>query len=410
MRKNLFVASIFLASCVTTAVSKEIEIGKGWNLLGTPCNLKVEELKRAGIITVWTWDRDYNYWRGWSPNKTIRDLLLSFGVLPLKNIPAYSGFWVSAKEDTLIYICDKVKTKAVKGDKVFDFYDDFTDCSTLSTKYERTHTFNNVYIYNSQLVLDYTGYYHHYWGIITKKDVALDLNDYKVEYKAKTQANDAPKVAIWAKGSVNNPYWRVQDTYPFLALIYDDSYALTWTPADISEKYIDGYFYKAWRLFRYHIHRDDSSGTNGYIEYLFYGDYGTNDNKIKTPFKKDAKVLSVNKQYYGNKIFIGGENNGDIYFDWIRVRKYADQKPIVSINGNTITIFNLNTYDLNDFQVRIPITQQIYDLKDSSGNSLPFCYEHSNGECDNKIEDIKAIWVKVPNIPAQSSVKLILEK
>jgi hypothetical protein len=109
MRKGLLVATALLFSLAGVGHSKEVEVGMGWNLLGTACDLNVESLNKTEIKTVWTWDRELAYWKVWSPNEAIMEIIESYGLSPLGIIPAYSGFWVSADGDTTISLCDGVK-------------------------------------------------------------------------------------------------------------------------------------------------------------------------------------------------------------------------------------------------------------------------------------------------------------
>ena len=244
---------------------------------------------------------------------------------------------------------------AVDGDKVFDFYDDF-DYSTaaLWSKYVKTHSWVDVYTIDTfrgaQGVLVIEPRNHHYQGIQTLEDVPLTGNDYIIEYKARTESYDAPKVAIWSTGSVSDPNWMVRDTYPFMALIHEDGVGdtYTWTTVERWRHYIPGYNYKAWRLFVYHVHRDDTSGTNGYVEVLWYSDYGNDQNRLDKPLRMKAYVeRGVNDKYYANpgKVTIMGENNGKVYFDWVRIRKYADQEPIVKVitSGEMYVLHIANT-------------------------------------------------------------------
>jgi len=86
--------------------SKEVKIGSGWNLIGTACEISVSELDKKGIRTVWLWDRDKAFWRAWSPDNRIMEIIDSYGLDTFETIPAYSGFWVSASGDEVITLCD----------------------------------------------------------------------------------------------------------------------------------------------------------------------------------------------------------------------------------------------------------------------------------------------------------------
>ena len=106
MRKGLLVATALLFSLAGAGYSKEVKIGSGWNLIGTACEISVSELDKKGIRTVWLWDRDKAFWRAWSPDNRIMEIIDSYGLDTFKTIPAYSGFWVSASGDEVITLCD----------------------------------------------------------------------------------------------------------------------------------------------------------------------------------------------------------------------------------------------------------------------------------------------------------------
>ncbi len=77
-------------------------------------------------------------------------------------------------------------------------------------------------------------------------------------------------------------------------------------------------------------------------------------------------------------------------------------------------VHNPNSQDLTDFQVRAKLPSDLVGkpitIKDLSGNSVPFCYETSNGECTtDPAQGDGYIWVKVPSIPANGDAKLLVE-
>ena len=112
--------------------------------------------------------------------------------------------------------------------------------------------------------------------------------------------------------------------------------------------------------------------------------------------------------YHSNNYNDIGDN--DIIIDWVRVRKYAPIDPIVKVyqQANAAYIDNPNSENLINYQVRIPIDQPIFAVIDGeTGKILPFCFEHSNGECDSNPTDVHAIWVKM-NVTAKTTKKLLL--
>ncbi len=78
-----------------------------------------------------------------------------------------------------------------------------------------------------------------------------------------------------------------------------------------------------------------------------------------------------------------------------------------------LTIHNPNGYDLREFQVKVKLPDElkgkpisVYDL---SNNPIPFCYETSVGECTTDYTQGDGyIWIKVPFIPTNGDVKLIV--
>ncbi len=306
---------------------------------------------------------------------------------------------------------------------IFDFYDDFND-NYWQDKYELTHPETGYTVTEKNGILTITTNEYHYHGIITKNNVSLPNNDYIIEFFAKTYSYDAPKVAIWAKGGVSNKNWRVSDTYPFLALFHicGSKYTYTWTPADTSLTYRNFYDNPTTSYHKYHIHRNSEKGLSGYIEYLYLSKTYLGENKILPIFKKNAHVIvGTNDKYYGNQIFIGGENNGNIDYDWVRVRKYGDVT--VENKSSYILVKNNENRALKDFQIRVNLNNtSIYSLViDSDTNKdngyigkAYYCYEKENGECvgltylsfsipfSNYTSN--TIWIKVPEIPAKGTV------
>lgn len=107
--KVLSIITALIISSAGISFAKDVEVNKGWNLLGTACDLSVESLNKTEVKTVWRWDRKVAYWKVWSPNKSIMKIIKSYGLPILGTIPAYSGFWVSADEETTIHLCDGVE-------------------------------------------------------------------------------------------------------------------------------------------------------------------------------------------------------------------------------------------------------------------------------------------------------------
>ena len=101
--------------------------------------------------------------------------------------------------------------------------------------------------------------------------------------------------------------------------------------------------------------------------------------------------LNFGNEYW--KIQTWKEQTSKDYFDWVRVYKIANPEPTVSVENFTV-IINNSAGNLSDFQISFQTNYTVFAVRDENSNYLPFCYEHTNGECDSNPEDIKAIWVK----------------
>ena len=66
-----------------------------------------------------------------------------------------------------------------------------------------------------------------------------------------------------------------------------------------------------------------------------------------------------------------------------------------------LQVINPNDYDLTNFQIKLNLTKYnieppIAQITTLDGSNIPFCYEQSNGECNETESNI--IWVKIPLI------------
>ena len=81
-----------------------------------------------------------------------------------------------------------------------------------------------------------------------------------------------------------------------------------------------------------------------------------------------------------------------------------------------IIIKNPNSYDLEDYQVVINLEDIglagkyvrviYYDISTDKFEFVNFCYEQSNGECNETVSSV--IWVKVPSIPANGNTVIYI--
>ncbi len=77
-----------------------------------------------------------------------------------------------------------------------------------------------------------------------------------------------------------------------------------------------------------------------------------------------------------------------------------------------VTIYNPNSYDLTDYQLRIdisgiPIDRNKLKIYDENNTLIPYCFEQLNGECNETISNV--IWVKI-NISALNYIIIYLEE
>jgi len=300
-------------------------------------------------------------------------------------------------------------TKAVSGDKVFDFYDDFS-VDNLDNYNVLEFMNGNAYVSNGFLYLslpssslgDTVSIYFPLsqpitTGIVEAKIYEGLFNDtYARQFSIGFSATNNVLIH-WYTSTISgdhfyNYLYFANSTKCGLETVYDPSQTIVASTCGI----VPGR--RTYLL---------SFKMNGNQGYSFYKD----DNSVELSNFRTSTVNQLQKNYAFisyHKYYLRPRSIAQI--DWIRVRKYADQEPIVTVNADTITILNPNTYNLRNFQVKLPITQPIYDLVDSrNGHSVLFCFEHSNGECDNRPFDIKAVWVKIPSIPAKSSVTLTIK-
>jgi len=101
-----FLSVIFMSFLSSSVSAQTVEVKEGWNLLGTACEIPVESLDNSSIKTVWIWDKDENFWKLWSPIQTIIDIAQNYGIETFDEIPAYSGFWISASNGFNLPLCD----------------------------------------------------------------------------------------------------------------------------------------------------------------------------------------------------------------------------------------------------------------------------------------------------------------
>ena len=265
-------------------------------------------------------------------------------------------------------------TKAVDGDQVFDFYDDFNDGVLNSSKWTfgGTNTNRHYKVSGGALKLWAEGSNVGGYDVTLCSATSFATNLIIESRMAFTRSDSTTNMGLYF---IKDSSW--------IGLYGGQGSAGLYTTTS-----------------GFH-----SLGIYGWGNYYTYGLKITNNNVVGyiVGGQSVSATLSVDNI---NVCFEVGIPYQYLSVDWIRVRKYADQEPTVSVNetAKTITITNPNNYDLTDFQVRIPFNKPVYDIQ-LNGQTVPFCFEHSNGECNANPNGVQAIWIKI-NISAGSNITL----
>ena len=110
MRKALLMATGLALSVAVSSLAGTVPIKEGWNLVGSSCGFDVSEVQSDPnldkITTIWQWDADNKGWLVWSPNESIMELLEQFGLKSFDRVGAYKGFWVNAKDNFTVELCE----------------------------------------------------------------------------------------------------------------------------------------------------------------------------------------------------------------------------------------------------------------------------------------------------------------
>ena len=113
MRKKLVLLLTTLLATATITYADNIEVEKGWNLLGSSCEVNRAEIDKPEIHTVWTWEG--NYWKAYSPDENVQKILNAYGIPELNSVPKFKGFWIYATSKTSVNLCPGVATPPVPG-------------------------------------------------------------------------------------------------------------------------------------------------------------------------------------------------------------------------------------------------------------------------------------------------------
>jgi hypothetical protein len=96
--------------CVRGGVAKAnpgiIKVNDGWNLKSLPVyneiGVNMDNFKNNNIITIWKWSG--TSWEIWSPDDSVMELILKYGISKIEKISTGEGFWINAKDSVEINV------------------------------------------------------------------------------------------------------------------------------------------------------------------------------------------------------------------------------------------------------------------------------------------------------------------
>jgi len=266
--------------------------------------------------------------------------------------------------DLYIYYGSPTAESESDGEAVFEFFDDFEEDSLDTSKWVIVSGTWQVesgalHYVNSGGDSFMVGQFSTQWNTkqyvaetrIKEMDICCSWGGIGID--STDNASAFYRVALGESG----PYFRIQKK---------------WTPySDVTVSAVAGHWY---------IMRIWQDETKVYGE-LREGEAGDNYYNLIVSNSLDDNSLS------SGKIVLTGYE-GDVYFDWVRVRKYAEQEPSVSVGSEEssdvsgwlyrrkITITNPNSYDLEHFQVAIDLDSSNFDFSkaNSDGSDIRVTY------------------------------------
>ncbi|ALU11573.1 hypothetical protein EYM_02635 [Ignicoccus islandicus DSM 13165] len=149
--------------------------------------------------------------------------------------------------------------------------------------------------------------------------------------------------------------------------------------------------------------------------YLAVADRGNNELKLfnvrgELVLTKEFPSGVWSVAWWNDRIAIGlGNHEVHVY----KLEGYTPTKlspKLPPSNAYVLTVTNPNSYGLEDYQVRVELPEDLKGKPISityNGNSVPFCYETSIGECTtDPAQGNGYVWIKVPVIPANGQTML----
>ena len=87
--------------------AKEVRLERGWNLVGSSCNVTLESFYNLPVRSVWVWDEKEKEWNFWSPYEKLMEIAYFYGIPEIKGtVNAFKGFWVQAENSTMLNLCE----------------------------------------------------------------------------------------------------------------------------------------------------------------------------------------------------------------------------------------------------------------------------------------------------------------
>jgi len=265
--------------------------------------------------------------------------------------------------DLYIYYGNSGAESESDGEAVFEFFDDFDTADYTVIR----GSSSQVSVSDGWLRIDATS------GVdSTYNDIIVELNkqasisgDFIVESKVTIDTKEAYAVMLETNGQGYSGQWYGD--------IGDMGYIMKW----------DGWSSKS-------VLADDThySAPTGSTQVLRWDRVGSELRLWDTDLSQVILTASSSTYTSFSKVAIRVYDGGVWQTDWVRVRKYAEQEPNISVGSEEssdvsgwlyrrkITITNPNSYDLEHFQVAIDLDSSNFDFSkaNSDGSDIRVTY------------------------------------
>ena len=281
------------------------------------------------------------------------------------------------------------------GSNVFDFYDDFSSGSLDTAKWDLSHANPKEYSLGSGILTMWGDWHNN--GLWT---VQSFQRPFVVEMRGRLEYYNEDSDLVVMLNS--NCYPKHGDAFDFDASSGANAHNLRITIGHDYKNVAIGFTDTNWHFLR---------GVFGEDFAAIWADWLSSQvARYKTPVNTSGPVV------------LAGDTDTKSrhdYVDWFRVRKcsrcdfnndWNDQDIQIVDNDfsgdNAIEIRNNGSKNLTDFQVRVQFLGTVPQyLQVENGSQVFYCFEQSNGECNTNPTNV--IWIKVPSLPAHSSVRLV---